>query len=123
MITNPAAVARLLATILDTRGPGHTGLMRVGIDNYRGDAIVVGLNNQHALQVTAHRRVNRDMFKTYSVGIDDLPRAAGLSAATAVDHAALSALLHALVAENMQLRAAMAPYESETAKLARLNHS
>jgi len=107
MIDNPSSVARMLAVLLDTRGPGHTGLMRVGIDNYRGDAIVVGINTQHALQVTAHRRVNRDMFKTHSVGIDDLGRAAGLNAATAVDHAALTQLLHALVAENMQLRAGL----------------
>ena len=107
MIGSPSATARLLVNLLDRRGLGHTSQMQVGIDNFRGDSIVVGTKTNTARNIAEQRRTNRDMFRTIPVGLDQLELAVGIRGAVAVDHAALSSLLHALVSENMQLRSSL----------------
>jgi len=107
MIGSPSATARLLANLLDRRGVGHTSQMQVGIDNFRGDSIVVGIKTSHARMFAEQRRTTRDMFRTIPVGLDQLELASGIRGAVAVDHAALSQLLHELVAVNMQLSSSL----------------
>jgi len=88
--------ATRLAMLLSQRGKGHTSLMQEGLNNFRGDAIVIGHTAYAARDFAHFRRQTRDMYKTVTLSIDRMESSYGIRGAVCIDHHALAGLLDGL---------------------------
>lgn len=123
--------ARRVAMLLQSRGRGHTSLMQEGVNNFRGDVIVLAHNQATANSLVHFRKQTRDMYRTFAFGVEELGRTYGIRAAVAIDHHAIAGLLDKLCSElNSMHKAAeeaywdynylMGTYEQQDRKVAKL---